>query len=128
MMDKALKLSPDMLVDTLSKVTDAAKEYSIVREQEVTKRADIAARRDVALAQIQGHRDVLLYALERVFKERAAVLTKQFEVLDGGLASGDAVRVQAALDSIVDVLQSSPFPPMAELRAIFTTPGRTLEL
>lgn len=120
--------SVGQLGESLGKVIDAAKEYAIVREQEVTKRELISAHRDVMLEQIRSNRELLQLAIDRTFDERGKVLDRQFEALDAGLASGDSELIRMALDSIVDVVKSTPFKNIQELRTSLADPGFTLEL
>ena len=49
------------LVDCAKSITD----YLKVKEVEQTKRSEIQAKRDVAIAMIQSHRDVLLSFVEK---------------------------------------------------------------
>jgi len=55
--------------------------------------------------------------MQHTFRERALVLQKQFDALDQALAQGDPSMVDAALKSMVAVVQTSPFKTMQEMQA-----------
>lgn len=100
------------MTDVVGQVTD----YLKVAEQEQTKRTEINARRDAALATIQGQRDNISELLRYTFQERASVLQKQFEALDYALANNQPELVSASLKSMVSVIQSSPFKTIQEMQ------------
>ncbi|TYC55196.1 hypothetical protein ETQ85_14325 [Zoogloea oleivorans] len=100
------------VTDVVNNVTD----YLKVAEQEKTKRTDIKARRDVALASIKAQRKVFSELMQYTFQERAAVLQKQFETLDKALESGNVEVAALSLNSMVSVIQSSPFKTIQEMQ------------
>jgi hypothetical protein len=105
-----------------------AVEYLKLAEQEQTKRADISAKRDVALASIQARRDLMTLYLERTFQERAAVLSAQFAALDRAMDKGDDTQVHAALQSLVMVVQSSPFQSIQEMQQALSQKDHVIRL
>lgn len=104
----------DGVVDIVNEVTD----YLKLAEIETTKRTEITARRDVALAAIQAQRETITQLLAYTFQERAAVIQKQFETLDQAIASGDTALAAQSLNSMVSVLQTSPFKSVQEMQSM----------
>jgi hypothetical protein len=102
--------------------------YLKFAEQEKTTRADITAKRDIALASIQANRDLMTLFMERTFQERAAVLRTQFAALDHAMARGNDAQVHAALNSLVSVVQSSPFRSIQEMQNALSQEGHVIRL
>lgn len=107
---------PLALLESVERITCSVTDYLKVAQQETTKRADIAARRDVALEAIRSQRALISECIARTFDERAAVIGKQFEVLDRALDSENIAVVDAALRSMVSVVQASPFRSVVEMQ------------
>ncbi|NYE59222.1 hypothetical protein FHW58_000374 [Duganella sp. 1224] len=103
-------------MQSVKHVFDNVTEYLKIAEQEQTNRANIAARRDVALEQIRSQRDTINLLIQRTFDERGQVLAKQFEALDRALANGDVAIVQASLQGMVAVIQTSPFKTIQDMQ------------
>lgn len=107
---------PAHVVDGVTDVVNNVTDYLKVAEQEETKRTEITAKRDVALAAIRAQRDTISELMKYTFQERAATLQKQFEVLDKAMAQGNAAIVDQSLKSMVAVIQSSPFKSIQEMQ------------
>jgi hypothetical protein len=125
---RAMAGLPTHVVDGVTGIVDNVTDYLKVSEYEQTKRADIAARRDVALATIQAQRENISELIRYTFQERAAVLQKQFDALDKALAGGNVELVHAALNSMVAVIQSSPFKNVQELQKSLGSKEFTIRL
>lgn len=109
------KLPPNVtegVTNTISQITD----YLSVAEQEKTKRTEIIAKRDIALAAMQNQRDAFMEMMRLTFQERAAVLQKQFEALDYALANGNVEAISASLNAMVSIIQTSPFKNVQEMQ------------
>lgn len=102
----------DGVTDVVSNITD----YLKVAEQEETRRTDIVAKRDVALATIQLQRAMISELMQYTFQERAVTLQKQFDILDQAMLQGNVAIVDASLKSMVAVIQSSPFKSIQEMQ------------
>jgi len=59
--------------------------------------------------------------INRTFDERGQVLAKQFEALDHALANGNTELVQASLNGMVAVIQTSPFKTVQEMQQALGT-------
>jgi len=99
--------------DVVASVTD----YLKVAEQQQTRRAEITAQKDVAIATIEAQRACFSQLLDYTFKERASVLGQQFKALDHALHSGNAELAATALQQMVAVIQTSPFRSMQEMQS-----------
>lgn len=107
---------PVTVADALQNVVGKVHDYLVTAQQEQTKRADIARQRDIAIASIEAQRAAFSELLKYTFEERAMVLGKQFEALDQALASGNVEVVQASLNSMVAIIQTSPFRTVQEMQ------------
>ncbi len=86
----------------------AWKEYSIIREQETTKREAISAWRDVQLEKYKSQREVLSTYLKQTFAERRDVIQGLFDKLDEGIDSDNQELVDSSMSAIVSIVQTSP--------------------
>lgn len=87
-------------------------------EEQETKREEIRAMRDTAIAQINAMKECVQTYLEKTFDERSAVFAKQFEVVDTALLSGDNEMLASGLNSINALAASSPFKNLADITAV----------
>lgn len=108
-------------VQGVKHVFDNVVEYLKVSELEKTNRAGIEARKTVALEQIRSQRDTINQLINRTFDERGQVLAKQFAALDHALVSGNVEVVQASLQGMVAVIQTSPFKTVQEMQQALGT-------
>lgn len=106
---------PIHVVEGVTGTIGQISEYLRVAEQEKTKRTDILAKRDVALATVRAQRDSFIKLMHYTFQERAAVIQKQFEALDYALANNNAEIVSASLNAMVNVIKASPFKNAQEM-------------
>ena len=113
---KGISGLPVHLVDGVKDMVLNVTDYLKVAQQEESKRTEIAAKRDVALKSIESQRETISEILKLTFQERAAVLQKQFDVLDQAMASGNAAIVDSSLKSMVAVIQASPFKSISEMQ------------
>jgi hypothetical protein len=129
---KALKLDlvnlPAHVVTGATDIVTQVTNYLTFAQQEKTKRADITARRDVAIAEIQKQREVLLHAIDRTFQERAAVLQGQLDALEFAVKAGNVEIVALSLQSMVHVIQTSPFNNFNEVKKLLTDKDSVLRL
>lgn len=107
---------PISSLSTLQEMVKDVSDYLKVAEVEETKRTDIRARSDVALEAVRSRRDMIMKAMEHTFGERAAVLNKQFDVLDQALASGNAQLAIQSMNSMTDLVKSSPLRALQDVQ------------
>lgn len=99
-------------ISTLAQVSNETIKY--VAEQE-TKREEIRAERDVAIARINAMSDSIKLYLEKTFDERSAIFSKQFEAVDEALRTGNTEMLALTLNSINTLAASSPFKSLADI-------------
>ena len=104
---KALETLASVVVDTIK--------YS---EEQETKREEIRARRDVAIAQVSAMRDAVQTYLEKSFDERSILFAKQFECVDAALKAGDNDMLAISLNNINALAASSPFKALADINHV----------
>ncbi len=104
-----------LALTTLKNVAEETVKYSIEQE---TRREEIRAMRDVAIARIQAIQQCIQSYMERTFDERSAVFAKQFECVDAALKSGDNDMLALSLNSINNLATSSPFKNLANINQI----------
>ena len=109
------KTIPVPVVDAANEVVEQVTELMRIREIEQTKREDIAARRDTALAAISSQKEIILECMRSTFAERAAVLQEDFKVIDEALERNDVQMLNAALTNMVQVIQTSPFQAIQQV-------------
>ena len=105
------KFTPIANADALAalrEIVGAAREYGKIRQEELTKRAAIAAVEHVQVDRIHAAEQILRLYFERVFAERAQTSEEMFVRLDKAMDSGDPQMVHAVVRGIVDLAQSSP--------------------
>ena len=104
-----------LALTTLKNVAEVTVKYSIEQE---TRREEIRAMRDVAIARIQAIQQCIQSYMERTFDERSAAFAKQFECVDAALKSGDNDMLALSLNSINNLATSSPFKNLANINQI----------
>ncbi|KHO63569.1 hypothetical protein [Pseudomonas flexibilis] len=125
---KAMSGLPVHVVSGVTDLVGQVTDYLKIAEQEQTRRTDIIAKRDVALAAMQHQREIMSEMIRFTFQERAAVLQKQFQALDQALAENRPELVNAALNSMVNVIQSSPFKSVQEMQQALGTKDFVIRL
>ena len=100
---------------TLTQVSNETIKY--VAEQE-TKREEIRAERDVAIARIHAMSDNIKFYLEKTFDERSAIFAKQFECVDAALRDGNTEMLALTLNNINSLAASSPFKNLADINQV----------
>jgi hypothetical protein len=71
--------NPQEVSNALQTLASVAVETIKYSEEQETKREEIRARRDVAIAQVSAMRDAVQLYLEKSFDERSVLFAKQFE-------------------------------------------------
>lgn len=109
--------SPLQAVEAFNRLVSAYKEYKVTKEVETTKRAQIAAWRDVELTRLDHQRGLLESYLKQTFQERRTVIEGMFNTLDQGIANGDNQLVSMAMQNIISVVQTSPLQGVQKILA-----------
>ena len=110
--------SPEDVERALRILGEVAQDTIKYAEEQGTKREEIRAMRDTAIAQINAMKECVQTYLEKTFDERSAIFAKQFEVVDSALLSGDNEMLASGLNSINALAASSPFKNLADVTAV----------
>ncbi|MBQ2046787.1 MAG: hypothetical protein II260_06310 [Muribaculaceae bacterium] len=104
-----------LALTTLKNVAEETVRYSIEQE---TRREEIRAMKDIAIARIQAIQQCIQTYMEKTFDERSAIFAKQFECVDAALKSGDNDMLALSLNSINSLAASSPFKNLADINQV----------
>ena len=102
-------------VGTIRDIVEGYYAYATQVEREVTRREEIWASRDLALAEIDAQRALFMEYILLSFAERAAAFESLFAAIDQGLIAKDSAVIVAAVRGIVDLAQTSPFAALVDL-------------
>lgn len=108
------KSAPSFL-SAISEINSAWKEYKQVQAVEETKRTQILANRDINVTSIKEQAQLIRFALEKQFGERANNFSELFKQLDKGFENGDDKRIDVALNGIVELSKISPLADAVKL-------------
>ena len=114
----ALKKLPNNIpVPDVTKAFDLLMEYK--KENEQTKReiARYDAIKEVMITEITKKYDFYEKLFKAVFDERKTAINKFFEVIDKGIKENNNELVLAGLSNLSNVVASSPFANISELKA-----------
>lgn len=112
------KMTPEDVQNALNALSTVAADTIRYAEEQETKREEIRAMRDTAIAQVSAMRDVVQTYLEKSFDERASLFAEQFKCVDAALRSGDNEMLSISLNSINALAASSPFKNLADLNNV----------
>lgn len=110
--------TPEDVEQALRILEEVAQDTIKYAEEQETKREEIRAMRDTAIAQINAMKECVQAYLEQTFDERSAIFAKQFEAVDSALTSGDNEMLAESLNSINALAASSPFKNLADIRSV----------
>ena len=110
--------SPEDVERALRILGEVAQDTIKYAEEQETKREEIRAMRDTAIAQINAMKECIQTYLEKTFDERSAIFAKQFEVVESALLSGDNEMLASGLNSINALAASSPFKNLADITSV----------
>lgn len=92
----------------LTEVVSAWKDFKKTQEQQKTIRTQIMANRDIAVTSIKEQAQLIRFALEKQFGERASNFSELFKRLDEGFEKGDDKMIDSMLTGIVELSKISP--------------------
>ena len=110
--------TPLAALDIVNNIVNASREVAKFTEEQITKRCEIEKEKQIAIAEIQKQRDVLLLYLEKTFDERKSQFSKFFDIVDHALQSGNMQELAVGLDNINRLANSSPFKNLTDLNSV----------
>ncbi len=96
--------------------------------EEETKREEIWAKRDVALATLSAQKELIEKYFKERFAERAAGLDNFFDLLDSAIESKSEKQVELALAGILGILKDSPLKDFEIFRESFQNENFLIEI
>jgi len=102
-------LSSGDVVGAVKELVLMAGEVRKFEEAQITVRTDIAARRDIAIANIETQKAALLAYLDKSFDERKEDFQALFSVVDDALKKDNMQQLAMGLESVIKLAESSPF-------------------
>ena len=101
-----LTKSEPSFLSAINEMTFAWKEYKQVQAVEETKRAQILKDRDIAVTSIKEQAQLIRFALEKQFGERADNFSELFKRLDEGFERGDDKMIDSVKQEEIMLLAS----------------------
>ena len=115
--------SPTAALDAFNLLVKTHHDYKVIAQQEQTKRADITAWRDTQIVSIQAQKELLHDYLAHTFAERRHTIDEMFIRLDKSIEDGNMEVMNAAMGSIVNIVQSSPLKEARQIIQSFYDPN-----
>jgi hypothetical protein len=121
------RMSKDIPAPDVTRAFTLFLEYK--KEHETTKReiARYDAIKEVMVAEITRKYDFYEKLFAAVFAERKTALDKYFDIIDKGIKEKDNELVLAGLSNLSNVVASSPFANIGELKNLIES-NKTIEM
>lgn len=110
-------MDSENVIQTVEKLILMAGEVRKFEEAQITVRTDIAAQRDIAIANIEMQKTALLTYLDKSFDERKESFTALFSVVDDALEKDNMQELAMSLEGIIKLADSSPFKDLQTIEA-----------
>jgi len=99
-----------------------------VREEEITKREQIQAKKEIVLSQISTIKEMFITYMDKSFDERKENFARFFDVVDTALENDNMRALQMGLQSINQLAAESPFKAIADMNILAQTMDANDEL
>ena len=109
---------PQQCMAAIQEIYSVADETIRYCAEQETKREEIRAERDVAIARIKEMGEMVKVYLEKTFDERSAIFAKQFEAIDAAIRDGNVEMLAVTLNSMNALAASSPFKSLADINSV----------
>ena len=110
--------NPEEVLNALCKLQSVANETIKYTEEQETKRAEINAKKEVAIEKIKTIEHSIKDYLDKTFDERRSIFAKEFECVDAALKTGNLELLSVSLNSINSLAAQSPFKALADVAAV----------
>ncbi|MEK0264866.1 hypothetical protein [Bifidobacterium mongoliense] len=108
------------VIGVFKTIVEQAGEVRKFEEVQKAQRADISARRDIAIAKIEAQKEALQSYLDKSFDERKENFNTLFAVVDHALATNDMQELAMSLQGILTLADTSPFKDLQTVEATAT--------
>jgi hypothetical protein len=112
-------------------MVNAYRECIVTREEEQTRRRQIASDEKTAIEEIKARRDILMDYLDRSFDERKNNFAQLFDTLDKAIELNNTEVIAYTLNTIIELGKSNPFKDLgsvSEIRRALEDPNKQFEL
>ena len=110
--------NPEQCMAAIQEIYSVADETIKYCAEQETKREEIRAERDVAIARIKEMGELVKVYLEKTYDERSAIFAKQFEAIDAAISNGNVEMLAVTLNSMNALASSSPFKNLADINSV----------
>jgi hypothetical protein len=108
---------PTKAITVVKEFVELAGEVAKFEQAQATEREKIAAKRDIAIKQLENQQEAFLTYLDKTFDERADAFKKLFDVVDDALQKDNIEELSKSLDGVLTLAQSSPFKDLCSVEA-----------
>lgn len=115
---KLAKGNPKEVISAFTKIVQLAGKTIKFEDYQITKRKEIAAKRDIQIKQIEENSKIIMKYLDKSFDERKNNFEKMFSLLDEAVKTGKTEMVVGCLDKIVNLASSSPFKDLSNIKEV----------
>ena len=110
-------ITPDKMLAFVEDFVSRVNEVQRFCEVQETKRAEINAKRDILIRQIEREKEIILEYLKEAFDERRKCFDKLFSIVDKAIENGNNEQLSLALQSINILASESPFKVLSSTSA-----------
>lgn len=110
--------NPEQCMAAIQEIYSVADETIKYCAEQETKREEIRAERDVAIAKIKEMGELVKVYLEKTYDERSAIFAKQFDAIDAAISEGNVEMLAVTLNSMNALAASSPFKNLADINSV----------
>lgn len=115
---KEAMVNPDAAMQALTTMYECTQETIRYCAEQETKREEIRAKRDHAIAKINAVTAILQDYLDKTFDERSTIFAEQFKALDKAMNADNTEAIGMVLNSINSLAAQSPFKALADINQV----------
>ena len=115
---KEAMTNPKAAMQALATLSECAQETVRYCAEQETKREEIRAKRDHAIAKINAVTAILKDYLDKTFDERSSIFAEQFKALDKAMNADNTEAIGMVLNSINSLAAQSPFKALADINQV----------
>lgn len=115
---KEAMTNPKAAMQALATLSECAQETVRYCAEQETKREEIRAMRDHAIAKINAVTAILKDYLDKTFDERSGIFAEQFKALDKAMNADNTEAIGMVLNSINSLAAQSPFKALADINQV----------
>jgi len=125
---KTIGATPAAMLCCVQQLSTQYSDLLQVREEEITKREQIQAKKEMVLSQISTIKEMFITYMDKSFDERKENFARFFDVVDTALENDNMRALQMGLQSINQLAAESPFKAIADMNILVQTMDANDEL